>query len=98
MMSYGLGNEIDGIRVIEKSRMRADRLHVLDDAFHDVNRSQRHEEAAGPLRFLSNHAVFKWNALVKIACLKASRSETCQYGITISQSCAPIRGSCNGQV
>src|SRR5258706_6425090 len=98
MVGDGLGDDIDGVGVIEKPSVGAYLLHILDNAFHDVNRTQRHEKAAGSLCFLSDHTVLKWNTLIKIACLKAPRAETCQHGITSLQPFAPIGSSCNGQV
>src|SRR2546430_4385459 len=96
MMGHGLGDDIDGVGVIEEPCIGTHLLHILDDAFHDVDCSQRHEEAAGSLRFLSNHAMLERNAFVKVTRLEPAGPETCQDGITSLQSFAPICGSSNG--
>src|SRR2546421_8541669 len=63
-----------------------------------MDRPQRHKEAARSLRLLANHAIFEWDAFIKIAGLKASRAKTRQDGIAVLQTFSPVRGSSDGQV
>src|SRR2546425_6671547 len=63
-----------------------------------MDRAQRHKEATRSLGLLTNHTIFERNAFIKIARLKASRAETRQDGITISQTFSPVRRRPDGQI
>src|SRR5947209_3079457 len=63
-----------------------------------MNRAQGHEETAGSLGFLPNHAIFKGNAFVQIASLKPSGSKTRQDGIAVLQPCSPVRRGRDRQI
>src|SRR2546428_347246 len=48
-----LGDDVDGVRVVEDPRVRADPLHLAADVLQHVDRSQRHEEASRALGLLA---------------------------------------------
>src|SRR2546421_8260305 len=97
-MGYGFRDDVYRIRIVEEASMRTHSFHIFNDTFHDMDRAQRHKEASRSLRLLANHTIFEWDAFIKIASLKASRAKTCQDGIAVLQTFAPIRGSSNGQI
>ena len=70
---HGLREHVDRIRVVEDPRLRADVLDVGEDALHRVDRAQRHEEAARPLRLLADDAVLERDPLVEDTRRKAAR-------------------------
>src|SRR5437588_9409981 len=97
-MGYGFRDNVYRIRIVEEASMRTHSFHIFNDTFHDMDRPQRHKEAARSLRLLANHAIFEWDAFIKIAGLKASRAKTRQDGIAVLQTFSPVRGSSNGQI
>src|SRR3954447_17735351 len=97
-MSYRLRYEIDWVRVIEQDCTGANPLHVRHDIFHHVDRAQRHEEAAGPLRLLPDDPVLERYALVKIARLEPTGAETGQHRIAILQAGRAVRGGRDRQI
>src|SRR5437588_2910654 len=97
-MGYSFRDDVYRIRIVEESSTGTDGFHIFNDAFHDMDRAQRHKEAARSLRLLTNHAIFEWDAFIKIAGLKAPRAKTRQDGIAVLQTISPVRGSSNGQI
>ncbi len=98
VMGHRLRDDVDRIGVVEEPRARAHRLHVLDDAAHDVNGAQRHEEAARTLRLLADDAVLERDRLVEVARLKAPNPEARQHRVAARQTLAPVGGGGDGQV
>src|SRR5256885_6455788 len=97
-MGYGFRDDVYRIRIVEEASTGTDGFHIFNDAFHDMDRAQRHKEAARSLRLLANHAIFKGDAFIKIASLKASRAKTRQDGIAVLQTFSPVRGSSDSQI
>src|SRR5437588_12712596 len=97
-MGHGLRDDVHRIRIVEEASTRTDGLHIFDDAFHDMNRTQRHKEASGSLRLLANHTILEWDTFIKIASLEASRAKTRQNGVAPLQAFSAVRGSPDGQI
>src|SRR5437763_12743250 len=97
-MGYSFRDDVYRIRIVEETSMRTDGFHIFNDAFHDMDRAQRHKEAPRSLRLLANHAIFEWDAFIKIAGLKASGAKTRQDGIAVLQTFSPVRGSSDSQI
>jgi len=98
MVGGSFRNDINRIGIIEESGPGTNCLHILNDAFHDVNRAQRHEESARPLCFLANHAILERNTFIKMASLKSTRPETRQNGVTSLQAFTSMRSYANSQI
>src|SRR5436305_9853979 len=98
VMGYGFRDDVYRIRIVEEASMGTGGFHIFNDAFHDMDRPQRHKEAARSLCLLANHAIFEWDAFIKIAGLKASRAKTRQDGIAVLQTFSPVRGSSDSQI
>ena len=81
VVADGLRDEVDRVRVVEDPRGRGDGLEVLEDPLHDVDRAQRHEEAARPLRLLPDDAVRERDPLVEHARLEAAGAVGRQDGV-----------------
>ena len=93
-----LGDDIDRVGVVEQACLRADRLHIGDDPLHHVDRTQRHEEPAGALRLLADHAIFEWDALVEMPRLEAAGPKTRQHRVAVRQAGAPVGGDGDRQI
>src|SRR5437016_10184514 len=90
-MGYGFRDDVYQIRIVEEASTGTHSFHIFNDAFHDIDRAQRHKESARSLGLLANHTIFERDAFIKIASLKASRAKTRQDGITILQTFSPLR-------
>ncbi len=64
VMRNGLGDDVDGIRIVVERRFGAEPFHLFDEGFDDVNRAQRHKKATRPLRLLPDNPMFEGNALI----------------------------------
>ena len=87
-----LGHDVHRVRVVEDPRVRADLLHLGADVLQHVDRAERHEEAAGPLRLLPDEAVVERDALVEHPGVEPSRPEGREHGVTVDERCAPVGG------
>jgi hypothetical protein len=85
-----LGNDIDGIRVVEDPGTGAHCLDILHDFPHDGDRAQGHEEPARPLGLLPDHAVFQGNRFVEVSRLEAPWPVAGEHGVTIRKASAPV--------
>ena len=83
MLGDRLRDHIDRVGVIKDARTRSNLLNIFDDALHHINRAQRHEKAARPLRFLPNDAVLQWDTLIQIARLEAAGAVARQDSIAV---------------
>src|SRR5207244_2763985 len=79
------GNDVDRVGVIDEYRPRAHSFHVGYYAAHSVDRAQRHEEAARPLRLLADHAVLERHALVDVARFEATGAEAGEHSVAIGE-------------
>ena len=70
-----LGDDVDGVRVVEDPRVRAELLHLGADVLQHRDRAKRHEEPAGTLRLLTDDAVLEGDALVVDARREAAGTE-----------------------
>ena len=87
---HGLREHVDRIRVVEDPRVRADVLDVGEDALHRVDRAQRHEEAARPLRLLADDAVLERDPLVEHARREAARPIAREDRVAVGEARAAI--------
>ena len=86
MHRYGLRNDVDGVGVIEKPRRRTDGVNVINNAAHDLDRTQRHEKTARSLRLLPNHTLRERDAFIEVSRLETAGAVTGEHRIAIRQS------------
>ena len=98
VMRDRLGDDVDRVGIVEQSRVWANRFHISDYTLHDVNRAQRHEEAARPLRFLADHAMLERDRFIDVARCEAARSEAGQHRVAIGQPSASVGGGADGEI
>ena len=77
---------LTGIGVVEEPALGQTASMSVDDALHHVDRAQRHEEAARPLRLLADDAVLERDTLVEVARLEAAGTEAGEHGVAVAQA------------
>src|SRR5581483_2239754 len=92
MMRDRFGDDIDGVGIVEETRIRANRLHIFYDAFRDMNGAQGHKETARCLRLLTNYAIFERNAFIQVTRPEAASAKAGQHSIAIAQPLTSIYG------
>jgi hypothetical protein len=95
VVGHGLGDDVDRVRVVEDARAV---WEVLQDLPHDVDRAQRHEQAARPLRLLADHAVGERDLLVQHARLEPARPVAGQHRVAGVQAGAAVRRRGDGEL
>src|SRR5215472_2688581 len=98
MVGDSFRKDINWIGIIEEPCPGTDRFHIINDAFHDMDRAQRHEEPSRTLCFLANYAILEWNAFIKMTGLKATRPKTRQNSVTSLQAFTSICSYGNSQI
>src|SRR5579863_412596 len=98
MVRDRLGDNIDRVGIVEQPRRGANHLHVFDNSLCHMDRAQSHKEAAWPLCFLPDYAMFERDALIQVTSLKAACSKARQHGIAIAQSVLPVSCRSDGNI
>ena len=86
-----LRHDVDRVRVVEDARLRADGLDVGRERLHHLDRTERHEEPADPLRLLPDQPVAVGGALVERTGLEAARPEAREDRVAAVEARAPVR-------
>ena len=85
-----LRDDVDRVGVVEDLRARRHLGQLGRHLLQHVDRAQRHEEPARPLRLLADHALRERDPLVVHARLEAAGPEARQHGVDVGQPGAPV--------